>query len=152
MTATWAFCGVYMKHVFEMFKNTRSNLAPEKFSQMFFLWLYSSKFYGDNPQPMEENIRNHAADPTPMTRPAFESQAAACVNHDTRGKLGSITAPVLLTTGSNDIFVPMECSQFLLKQIKNSTLEVFDGYAHVHHWEDLDRYNKVTSEFLLKNN
>ena len=152
MTAAWAFCSNYMKHVFEMFKTTRVNLSPGHFSQMFFLWLYSSKFYGDNPEDMLENIQNQVADPSPMSRPAFESQAAACVNHNTCGKLGNIAAPVLLTTGNRDIFVPMECSQYLHANIKKSTLEVFDGYAHVHHWEDLERYNKVTTDFLLKHN
>jgi pimeloyl-ACP methyl ester carboxylesterase len=152
ITASWAFCGYYMKHVFSMFKTTRSTLSPGDFAPMFLLWLYSAKFYGDNSQFMEDAIRGNAADPSPMPRLAFESQAAACVNHDTRGKLDGITAPVLITGGSKDIFVPIECSQYLHEHIKNSTLEVFDGYAHVHHWEDLDRYNKITTEFLKKNN
>ena len=152
MSAAWAFCSNYMKHVFDMFKNTRSSLAPGNFSQMFLLWLYSSKFYGEHPLQMLENIQGHASDPSPMPRSAFESQAAACVNHDTRSQLRHIIAPVLITTGSKDIFVPIECAHYLHENIKNSLLEVFDGYAHVHHWEDLDRYNKVTCEFLLKNN
>jgi pimeloyl-ACP methyl ester carboxylesterase len=151
ITASWAFCGNYMKSVFEMFKTTRRKLAPSDFAPMFFLWLYSAKFYGKNPQLIEEAIRGNVADPSPMPHDAFDSQAAACMNHDLRGKLGGITAPVLLTTGCKDIFVPIECSQYLHENIKNSTLEVFEGYSHVHHWEDLDKYNKVTTDFLKKN-
>ena len=151
ITASWAFCGNYMKSVFEMFKNTRGTLSTGDFQKMFFLWLYSAKFYSDHPQAIEEGIRANTADPTPMPKLAFESQTAACMTHDTRGKLDAITAPVLLTSGCKDIFVPIECSHYLRGQIKNSTLEVFEGYAHVHHWEDLERYNRVTTEFLKSN-
>jgi len=152
ITASWAFCGNYMKNVFEMFKTTRSSLPTADFQQMFFLWLYSSKFYGDQPRAIENGIKGNIADPSPMPKLAFESQAAACVSHDTRGKLDAITCPVLLTSGCKDIFVPLECSQYLREHIKDSTLEVFEGYAHVHHWEDLEKYNRVTAEFLRKHN
>lgn len=150
MTASWAACDNYMKHVFEMFKTTRSTLSQSDFAPMFTLWLYSAKFYAAHPQEIAEIIKGGATDPSPMTRQAFESQAAACVNHDTRAQLGEITAPVLLTSGCKDIFVPLECSQYMLQHIKNSTLEIFEGYSHVHHWEDLERYNKITTEFLKK--
>jgi pimeloyl-ACP methyl ester carboxylesterase len=116
------------------------------------LWLYSPKFYEANPQAIEEGMRGNASDPSPMPQPAFDSQAAACVAHDTRGKLDKITAPVLLTAGCKDIFTPIECSKYLHEHIKGSTLEVFEGYAHTHHWEDLERYNRVTTEFMKKHN
>ena len=151
MTATWAFCGNYMKSVFEMMKNTRTVLSRDDFPKTFFLWLYSAKFYSENPQAIEEGIRGNATDPSPMPQLAFNSQAAACINHDTRGKLNKIVAPVLLTAGCKDIFVPIECSQYLHEQIKGSTLETFEGYAHTHHWEDLERYNRITTEFISKN-
>ena len=150
ITASWAFCGNYMKGVFEMMKNTRTVLSRNDFPKTFFLWLYSAKFYEANPQAIEEGMLGNATDPLPMPQPAFNSQAAACMSHDTRGKLNKIIAPILLTAGSKDIFTPIECSQYLHGQIKGSLLEVFEGYAHTHHWEDLERYNKVTTEFMKK--
>jgi pimeloyl-ACP methyl ester carboxylesterase len=150
ITASWAVCSNYMRSVFEMFKTTRRTLSPADFAPMFFLWLYSAKFYEANPQAIVEGIKGNAADPSPMPKDAFESQAAACVTHDSRSRLGEIIAPVLITAGNKDIFTPIECSQYLHEHIKNSTLEIFDGYAHTHHWEDLDRYNRITTEFLNK--
>jgi pimeloyl-ACP methyl ester carboxylesterase len=133
-----------------MMKISRTHLSRTDFPVAFFLWLYSAKFYEANPQAIAEGMQGNATDPAPMPQPAFDSQAAACMNHDTRGKLGGIAAPALITAGSRDIFVPLECSQYLHEHIKNSTLEVFEGYAHTHHWEDLARYNKITSEFINK--
>ena len=151
ITASWAFCDNYMKNVFEMLKTTRSNMSYANFSHMFLLWLYSAKFYSGNIDAIEESIRNNINDLSPITQHAFDSQAAACTSHDMRGSLDKITAPVLITAGGKDIFTPIECSEYLHKNIKNSHLEIFDGYAHTHHWEDLDRYNKITFEFINKN-
>ena len=148
ITASWAVCDNYMKSVFEMMKITRTHLSRDDFPKGFLLWLYSPKFYADHPQDIAKGIKLNAADPSPMPQHAFDSQAAACMAHDTRGKLGGITAPTLIVAGEKDIFTPLECSQYLHEHIKNSKLEVFENYAHAHHWEDLERYNRVTTEFL----
>ena len=86
-----------------------------------------------------------------MPQNAFESQAAACMSHDTRGSLDKIISPALIISGDKDIFTPVECSKYLHGNIKNSELEIFEGYGHTHHWEDLDRYNKLTVDFINKN-
>jgi len=151
ITASWAFCGDYMKTVFEMLKNTRKNLSYGDFSKMFYLWLYSAEFFGGNPQSIDEFVGNNLSDPSPMPQSSFESQGAACADHDTRGRLNNIISPVLITAGSKDIFTPIECSEYLHEHIKNSTLEIFDGYAHTHHWEDLEKYNRITVEFIHRN-
>ncbi|MCL2813510.1 MAG: alpha/beta hydrolase [Oscillospiraceae bacterium] len=151
ITASWAFCGNYMKSVFEMLKITRGNMSYANFSRMFLLWLYSAKYYESDFCAIEESIQNNIDDLLPMPRHAFESQASACQNHDTRESLNAVTAPVLITAGSADIFTPVECSAYLHKNIKNSELAVFEGYAHTHHWEDLNRYNALTANFLRRN-
>ena len=151
ITASWAYCDNYMISVFEMLKNTRGCLSYRDFSKMFYLWLYSAKYYGDNPQSAEEFVSNNINDPSPMPQHAFDSQAAACMGHDTRASLDKIISPALIAAGSKDIFTPIECSRYLHENIKNSRLEIFEGYAHTHHWEDLDRYNKLTVDFINKN-
>ncbi|MCL1794373.1 MAG: alpha/beta hydrolase [Oscillospiraceae bacterium] len=151
ITASWAFCGEYMKNVFEMLKITRGNMSYGNFSRMFLLWLYSAKTYENDFKTIEESFQNNIADLAPMNSHAFDSQAAACMSHDSRGKLEKITAPVLITAGSKDIFTPLECSNYLHENIKNSKLEIFSGYAHTHHWEDLENYNRLTSDFMNNN-
>ena len=148
ITASWAYCDNYMKNVFEMLKTTRSNMSYANFSQMFLLWLYSAETYRNNPEIITESLQNNIIDLFPMPQHAFNSQVAACSRHDTREKLKDITSPVLITAGDKDIFTPIECSKYLNENIKNSRLEVFEKYTHTHHWEDLDRYNKVTVDFI----
>ena len=58
--------------------------------------------------------------------------------------------PLVQSNGIKDIFTPIECSNYLHENIRDSELAVFDGYAHTHHWEDLERYNRLTADFLNK--
>ena len=53
--------------------------------------------------------------------------------------------------GDMDIFTPPAFSKILHKGIEGSQYVSFPTGGHVHHWEDLERFNRVTTEFLLKN-
>jgi len=148
LTASWAYCDEYMKGVFRMLTLTRAALGAEDFARMFALWLYSGRTYAETPWVIDDHVKGGAEDPDPMPAHAFEAQAAACVGHDMRGGLGGIKSPTLITAGDADIFTPIRCSEYLHGQIKGSRLEVFEGLAHTHHWEDIARYNGLTAEFL----
>jgi pimeloyl-ACP methyl ester carboxylesterase len=56
--------------------------------------------------------------------------------------------PVLLTIGTADIFTPMAYTEYLHKHIAGSEVVTFPGWGHVHHWEDLERFNQVTRDWL----
>jgi pimeloyl-ACP methyl ester carboxylesterase len=49
-----------------------------------------------------------------------------------------------------DIFTPPAFSEVLHKGIKGSKFSTYPEGGHVHHWEDLERFNSETLEFLLK--
>jgi 3-oxoadipate enol-lactonase len=50
-----------------------------------------------------------------------------------------------------DIFTPPAFSKVLHEGIEGSEYASFPEGGHVHHWEDLERFNKITTEFLKKN-
>jgi pimeloyl-ACP methyl ester carboxylesterase len=50
-----------------------------------------------------------------------------------------------------DIFTPPAFSQILHENIASSKLVEFPTGGHVHHWEDLERFNQVTTHFFLEN-
>ena len=81
----------------------------------------------------------------------FEGQLDACINHDSVDRLHKIKVPTLITIGETDIFTPPPFSDILHEKIAGSKLVNFPTGGHVHHWEDLPRFNKVTTEFLLAN-
>ena len=83
-----------------------------------------------------------------MPAHAFAAQASACNTHDTVDRLGDIRVPTLLTIGTADIFTPPAYTDFLHRNIPGSEVVTFPGWGHVHHWEDLERFNQVTGDWL----
>ena len=75
----------------------------------------------------------------------------ACMNHDSVSRLHEISVPTLVTIGMMDIFTPPPFSDILHEKIAGSELVKFPTGGHVHHWEDLERFNEVTTQFLLNN-
>jgi pimeloyl-ACP methyl ester carboxylesterase len=82
---------------------------------------------------------------------AFQAQSDACITHDTFDRLAMITARTLLTVGDADIFTPLRLTVEMHERMSDSKLFVFNGLGHIHHWEDLERFNNVTTQFLLEN-
>ena len=80
---------------------------------------------------------------------AFEAQCEACITHNTINRLDQIKVPTLLTVGDADIFTPLRLTAEIHVRMPNSELLVFPGCGHIHHWEDLERFNQATFEFLL---
>ena len=100
---------------------------------------------------LKEGQMTAAMNTNPQTRAGFEGQLDACINHDTVGRLHEIDIPVLITVGEMDIFTPPAFSEILHKQIRNSQYVSFPTGGHVHHWEDLERFNSVTTNFFINN-
>ena len=71
--------------------------------------------------------------------------------HDTFDRLDMITAPALFTVGDADIFTPLRLTLEMHERMLGSEVVVFKGLGHIHHWEDLERFNDVTTQFLLEN-
>ena len=84
-----------------------------------------------------------------MPLQAFQAQCDACSTHDVYDRLGQIAAPALLTVGDADIFTPLRLSAEMQERMPNAELLVFHGRGHIHHWEDLERFNARTTAFLL---
>lgn len=99
---------------------------------------------------LKEGQEAAKANLTPQTQFGFDGQLDACIHHDTVSRLHQITVPTLITIGMMDIFTPPAYSDILHEKIQDSIIERFPTGGHVHHWEDLLRFNKVTTDFLLK--
>jgi pimeloyl-ACP methyl ester carboxylesterase len=153
MVCAWARCDFYMRTVFEHFAKMRGVSTPEDFVQLLQLWIWTAGWMEEHSDEILTGQRESAeaaARGEWMPIHAFEAQCHACSHHDTTARLREIGVPVLLTTGSDDIFVPMRCAEELHRSIPGSELHIFKGRGHVHHWESLEEFNQVTTNWLLK--
>lgn len=147
LVATWARLSTYAREVFAHMARVRATAPLPVFTQLLQLWIWSPAWVDAHLGDLQ--AEQAAADhEDAMPRHAFDAQLAACVGHDTTGRLGDITVPTLITWGDRDIFVPPVLSRALSERIPGAEFEVFPGAAHTHHWEHLDRFNARVLEWL----
>lgn len=152
LVCAWARCDFYMRTVFDHFARMRAVSSPADFTQLLQLWIWTPAWMEEHSADIvaaQRESAEAAARGEAMPRHAFEAQCRACADHDAAAQLGKIQVPVLLTAGSDDIFVPLRCAEELHRSIPGSELRVFHGRGHVHHWESLEEFNQVTAQWLL---
>ncbi len=86
--------------------------------------------------------------PFPPSPQGFAGQAAACLGHDTRPRLGRIDVPTLVLVGLEDIFLTVAASEQLAAGIPGAGLTVLDGGGHAFAAEIPDRFNGAVLQFL----
>jgi pimeloyl-ACP methyl ester carboxylesterase len=151
LVSTWAKFNNYAKTVYENLKHIRMNVPPEHFTELLQLWIFAPPYYDNNPEQLKNDAAAAGENSNPQSRNGFEGQLDACIHHNSVDRLHQLNVPTLITVGMMDIFTPPGFSEVLHKHIRHSGLSTYPTGGHVHHWEDLDRFNKETLDFLLKN-
>jgi len=147
LISSWARLGCYGRAVFEMLARMRAVASPSAFAQLLQLWIYAPPHYDAQLEELVQGQRDAEENPMPLA--AFAAQCRACADHDTLDRLERIGIPTLITAGEADIFTPIDLAWAMDARLPESTVATFPGCGHVHHWEDLDRFNRTVHEFLL---
>jgi len=148
LVSSWSRSDRYTQTVFEHFKKMRELASPADFTQLLQLWIASAPYYEENFDELVQDQSKAQEDYMPVD--AFQAQSDACIMHDTFDRLDLITAPTLLTVGDADIFTPLRLTVEMHERMSGSEMVVFKGLGHIHHWEDLERFNDLTTQFLLE--
>ncbi|GAB5554442.1 MAG: alpha/beta hydrolase [Saprospiraceae bacterium] len=151
LISTWPKFNNYAKTVYENLKKLRRTSKPDDFMELLQLWIFAPPYYQASMDDLKAGQAAAAKDANPQTQAGFEGQLDACIHHDVVDRLHEIKVPTLITVGDMDIFTPPAFSKVLHEGIKDSIYLNFPTGGHVHHWEDLERFNQETSDFLLNN-
>jgi len=151
LISTWPIFNNYAKTVYENLKKLRVTSKPEVFMELLQLWIFAPPYYENGMADLKDGQEGARTNDAPQTQDGFEGQLDACIHHDTISRLGQIKVPTLITIGDMDIFTPPAFSKILHDGISGSIYVSFPTGGHVHHWEDLERFNKVTTDFFLNN-
>jgi len=151
LISTWPKLNNYATTVYENLKKLRVTSKADEFMELLQLRIFAPPFYECGVDDLVDGQKAALTNPNPQTQAGFEGQLDACIHHDTVSRLGQIKVPTLITVGDHDIFTPPAFSKVLHEGIAGSEYVNFPDGGHVHHWEDLERFNKLTTEFLLKN-
>jgi 3-oxoadipate enol-lactonase len=87
--------------------------------------------------------------PSHQTAAGLQGHIAACRSHDTRQRLGKISAPTLVLAGEQDVLMPPARVRQLAEAIPGAIFEILPG-AHSFMTESSDQFNAVVSAFLAQ--
>ncbi len=110
-------------------------------------WLFTESFF-ENGRVVDSMIKMRLSYPYPQPAYAYARQVGACLSFDSRGRLGSITAPTLVVAGERDSLFPPERSTELADGIRNAELAVLEGGAHGFPIEIPEAFNVTILSFL----
>ncbi|NQY11040.1 MAG: alpha/beta fold hydrolase [Flavobacteriales bacterium] len=151
LISTWPKFNNFATTVYENLKKLRITSEADTFKELMQLWIYSPLYYKEGKARLAKWQKVALNDNNPQSQNGFEGQIDACINHDTMDRLRRIKVPTLITCGEQDIITPTKFSKFLRHNIINSQFVSFPEGGHAHHWENLEKFNKVTTDFFLKN-
>jgi pimeloyl-ACP methyl ester carboxylesterase len=112
------------------------------------LWVFTPRFYEEQPDTFAELERQAAEDPHAQTVEAFCDQAEACVTHEALEQVAGIERPTLITVGDTDILTPPAHSRALHERIAGSVLHIWPEMGHAPFWEIPEAFNRLNRDFL----
>jgi pimeloyl-ACP methyl ester carboxylesterase len=110
-------------------------------------WLYSSHFISDEKKAaMVLDLMIH--NPNQITLQGYESQAHACITHDTQQQLHQIKTETLVVCGDDDLITPLNQSEKIAAEISQAKLAVIPNVGHIPHIENPTAYTSLVTDFL----
>jgi pimeloyl-ACP methyl ester carboxylesterase len=150
LTSSWARLPPFNAQVFEHFKAIRTHCRTTDFQLCLQLWIWGPDWFSSQASSLALARGDAERNPAPQPQYAFEHQCDACIRHDTLDRLPSLRTPTLITVGELDIFTPLALSEAMHRAIPGSELVVMPRSGHTHHWEQVARFNSLTTEFMLR--
>lgn len=132
-----------------MLRLDQEGVNRETLTTLRLSWWFTDKVF-DNPELVRTVIDTMLANPYPQSVHGHARQFAAATEHDTRERIGKITAPTLVLVGKEDILLPVKMSEELAAGIPNAELVVLEGGGHLFSVEIADKFNLAVLEFLSK--
>jgi pimeloyl-ACP methyl ester carboxylesterase len=108
--------------------------------------LFSRKTVEERPELVEETLAVMENNNQPKT--SYMLQLGAVMMHDTAGRLGKITHPTLVLTGTEDTLVDPGNSRLIARAIPGARLLEFEESGHVFFTEKSAEVNSVLIDFF----
>jgi len=112
-------------------------------------WVYTDNFF-ENEEQIQAAVKNLVSNPYPQPAYAWVCQVAFYKEHDTRERLGEISAPTLVIVGKEDIITPVKCSEELARGIPNAKLIILGEGGHMVNVEKAADFNQAVLGFLAE--
>ncbi|MBW1785531.1 MAG: alpha/beta fold hydrolase [Deltaproteobacteria bacterium] len=123
-------------------------IPPEESLRMRLPIIMSEGFRQDHPRRVEAFVSDGLRHMP--TAQGAKGQMGALSRFNVRDRLGEITCPVLVITGSEDRMMPPENADLLTDGISGAELVVIEGAGHSFFFEKPEEVNRVLIDFFLE--
>lgn len=150
LTNTFPNCCVSFRRSIELLREANGQLDPVTSGRLTQWIIFAQPFQEEHEDFMLESELADMAYAHPMPSYAFKAQCNAILGFDILEDLPKVKAPTLVAAGDKDLFVPVSVSEKMCAAIPGAQLYMAKDGGHVQHWEQLEKYNEVTLNFLLE--
>ena len=149
LTNTFPSCCVSFRRAIEILREACGQLDGITFGRLGQWMIFAQPFQETDEAYMLDSELADMAAPYPMPGYAYTAQCNAILSFDILKELPKVKAPALIVGGDRDLFVPVEVTKTMCNAIPGAKLYMAPNGGHVQHWEQLEKYNQVTLDFLL---
>ena len=142
---TYAWPGPFCLRMFALWRDAVPVLGVGYTQRDVLLWAFTTDFFEQREAELVEVEAAMAANPQPAE--PYLAQLSSIETHDTRGRLGAVSCPVLTLAGEQDLIIYPALSRRLHEELPRSTwTEVRGGHGCL--WEYPDDFNAAVLRFL----
>jgi pimeloyl-ACP methyl ester carboxylesterase len=145
MACTYAAPGPFCSRMFSMWADLAPVMGVPFVMRDVTLWAFTLDFFRSREGELAEFETGMRY--MNMPTPAYLAQLAVIQQHDTTGRLGTLSVPTLVLAGEEDILIPTALSHDLHELVPGSEWATTRG-GHGCIWEHPDDFNSTFLRFL----
>lgn len=144
LSNTYAAPGPFCSRMFAMWADMAPVNGVPFIMRDVTLWAFTVPFFNEREDELREFEGEMAQ--MPMAVETYLAQLSSIQTHDTRDRIGSVTAPTMVLAGEEDILIPVSLSKELHELIPGATWKTTLG-GHACCWEHPAEFNQALLEF-----
>ena len=144
---TYAAPGPFCSRMFSMWNDMAPVNGVPFIMRDVFLWAFTVPFFENHPDDAAA-IESDMAGMT-MSTEAYLAQLEVIRHHDTIDRIGSLTMPVFVLAGEEDILIPVRLSQQLHALVPGAEWGTTPG-GHACMWEHPTEFNRTYLDYLAR--
>jgi pimeloyl-ACP methyl ester carboxylesterase len=150
LVVTFAGGGNWAAERARLWSEIRGLIDHEMHLDWLLLFGMSEDFYA-SPERIEYSKQLMRANPHPQSTEAFQRQVAASGRHETRDRLGQISAPTHVIGAERDTLVPVWKSKEIAELIPGADYFEMPGAPHALNMERAEEFNELVLGWLRAN-